>query len=59
MAMGLTGEQSRSSLRFSTGKQNTVEDIDRAIAALPDAVRRLREASPFYRPAASTARVRE
>jgi cysteine desulfurase len=59
MAMGLTGEQSRSSLRFSIGKQNTVEDIDRAISALPDAVRRLREASPFYRPAASMAKGRE
>jgi cysteine desulfurase len=59
MAMGLTGEQSRSSLRFSIGKQNTVEDIDRAISVLPDAVRRLREASPFYRPTATTAKGRE
>jgi cysteine desulfurase len=56
MAMGLTGEQSRSSLRFSIGKQNTIEDIERAISVLPDAVRCLREASPFYRSAASTAR---
>jgi cysteine desulfurase len=55
MALGLTGEQSRSSLRFSIGKQNTAEDIDRAISVLPDAVLRLREASPFYRPAATTA----
>ena len=59
MAMGLTGEQSRSSLRFSLGKQNTVEDIEHAISVLPDAVRLLREASPFYRPAASTAKERE
>lgn len=49
MAMGLTGEQSRSSVRFSVGKQNTVEDIERAILVLPDAVRRLREAAGFYR----------
>jgi cysteine desulfurase len=59
MAMGLTGEQSRSSLRFSLGKQNTVEDIEHAISVLPNAVRLLREASPFYRPAASAAKERE
>ena len=49
MAMGLTGEQSRSSVRFSVGKQNTVEDIERAILVLPDTVHRLREAAGFYR----------
>jgi cysteine desulfurase len=47
MAMGLTGEQSRSSVRFSVGKQNTVEDIERAILVLPDIVHRLREAAGF------------
>jgi cysteine desulfurase len=49
IAMGLTGEQSRSSVRFSVGKQNTVEDIERAILVLPDIVHRLREAAGFYR----------
>jgi cysteine desulfurase len=48
MAMGLTGEQSRSSVRFSVGKQNTVEDIERAILVLPDTVHRLRESAGFY-----------
>ena len=48
MAMGLTGEQSRSSVRFSVGKQNTVEDIVRAILVLPDTVHRLREADGFH-----------
>jgi cysteine desulfurase len=48
MAMGLTGEQSRSSLRFSLGKQNTAADIEHAISVLSDAVHRLRSASPFY-----------
>ena len=48
MAMGLTGEQSRSSLRFSLGKQNTAAEIEHAISVLPDAVHRLRSASPFY-----------
>lgn len=48
MAMGLTGEKSRSSLRFSLGKQNTQQDIDRAIAAIPQAIGKLRKSSSFY-----------
>jgi cysteine desulfurase len=48
MAMGLTGEQSRSSLRFSLGKLNTSEDIERAISVLPGAVQHLRDASQFF-----------
>ena len=47
MAMGLTGEQSRSSLRFSLGKLNTISDIERVVSVLPAAVRRLREKSRF------------
>jgi cysteine desulfurase len=42
MAMGLGGERSRSSVRFSLGKANTEQDVDRLIAVLPDIVRRLR-----------------
>lgn len=45
MAMGLTGEQSRSSLRFSLGKQNTEDEVNRLIAALPAAVDHLRQRS--------------
>jgi len=48
MAMGLSGERSRSSLRFSIGKANSEQDIDYLISVLPGAVRRLREASPFF-----------
>jgi cysteine desulfurase len=48
MAMGLTGEQSRSSLRFSLGKLNIGEDIERVISVLPGAVQHLREASQFF-----------
>jgi len=48
MAMGLSGERSRSSLRFSIGKTNTEQDIDHLISVLPEAVRQLREASPFF-----------
>jgi cysteine desulfurase len=48
MAMGLSGERSRSSLRFSIGKANTEEDIDTLISVLPETVRELRVKSPFY-----------
>jgi cysteine desulfurase len=47
MAMGLNGERSRSSLRFSIGKMNSESDIDYLISVLPETVRRLREASLF------------
>jgi cysteine desulfurase len=48
MAMGLTGEQSRSSLRFSLGKLNYAEEIEQVISVLPEVVQRLREASRFF-----------
>jgi cysteine desulfurase len=44
MAMGLSGERSRSSLRFSLGKQTTEDDIGRLLAVLPETVSRLRQA---------------
>jgi cysteine desulfurase len=47
MAMGLNGEQSRSRLRFSLGKQNTADEIERAIAVIPGSVKALREEGPF------------
>lgn len=50
MAMGISGEHSRSSLRFSLGKQNTEVEISTVIAALPEAVRKLREKSMFFSP---------
>jgi cysteine desulfurase len=49
MAMGLRSDQARSSIRFSLGKQNTAEDIDLALALVPETVARLRELSPGYR----------
>ncbi len=48
MAMGLNGEQSRSSLRFSLGKQNTTDEIENAIAAIPGSVKKLREESAVF-----------
>jgi cysteine desulfurase len=47
-AMGLRADRARASIRFSLGKQNTVEDVDFAIQLVPTSVARLRELSPLY-----------
>jgi cysteine desulfurase len=47
-AMGLPPEIARASLRFSLGKQNTPDDIEFALALVPQTVSRLRELSPVY-----------
>jgi cysteine desulfurase len=47
-AMGLPPERARSSIRFSLGKQNTVEEVDFALSLIPQVVERLRELSPVY-----------
>lgn len=49
VAMGLRSDQARASIRFSLGKQTTAEDIDFALALVPETVARLRELSPAYR----------
>jgi cysteine desulfurase len=49
VAMGLRTDQARSSIRFSLGKQTVAEDIDLALALVPEVVARLRELSPAYR----------
>jgi cysteine desulfurase len=49
VAMGLRGDRARASIRFSLGKQNTMEDIKFALALVPETVSRLRELSPTYR----------
>ena len=48
-AMGLRSDRAHSSIRFSLGKQNTAEEIDLALALVPETVARLRELSPAYR----------
>ena len=48
MAMGLNGQQARSSLRFSFGKQNTVQEIETAGAVIAGAVAQLRENSAMF-----------
>ena len=46
LAIGLSADEARSSLRFSLGRQTTDEEIDHAIAAIPAVVERLRALSP-------------
>ncbi len=53
-AMGLSPDRARASIRFSLGKQNTAEDIDFAIALVPEVVARLREISPVWKKAVSS-----
>lgn len=48
VAMGLRPDQARASIRFSLGKQTVAEDIDIALALVPETVARLRELSPTY-----------
>ncbi len=48
LAMGLRSDQARASVRFSLGKQTTEEDIDFALALVPQTVARLRDLSPAY-----------
>ncbi len=47
-AMGLPEDRARASIRFSLMKTSTVEDVDFAVALVPQAVARLRELSPVY-----------
>ena len=47
-AMGLGPDRARASVRFSLGKQNTPEDLDYALALIPETVARLRALSPVY-----------
>src|SRR5215470_13642475 len=48
LAMGLSHDRARGSLRLSLGKQTTNEEIDFAIHVIPETVARLRELSPVY-----------
>jgi cysteine desulfurase len=51
LAMGLSHERARGSLRVSLGKQTTGEEIDFALEVIPQVVNRLRELSPVYQKA--------
>jgi len=49
MAIGLSPEVGHGSVRFSLGKFNTADDVDRTLEVLPEVVSNLREMSPFWR----------
>ena len=49
LAIGLPHEIAHGSLRFSFGKYNTEEDVDKVIEVLPGIVEKLRAMSPFWR----------
>jgi cysteine desulfurase len=48
LAIGLSQQRARSSIRLSLGKQTTQEDVDFAVSVIPETVGRLREISPLY-----------
>ncbi len=47
LAIGLSSERARSSLRFSLGAANTIEQVDALIDAVADSVAHLRKISPL------------
>jgi cysteine desulfurase len=48
LAMGLSRLEARSSIRFSLGRSNTVEQVDALVEALVDSVTHLRRLAPAY-----------
>jgi cysteine desulfurase len=46
MAMGLGASRASSTIRISIGKQNSADDIDVLLSALPGVIRQLRQSSP-------------
>ncbi len=53
IAMGLSPDRARSSIRFSLGKLTTAEDIDFALSIVPETVARLRDLSPVWKATAN------
>ncbi len=47
-AMGVDAAETQGSIRFSLGKDNTRENMDYVITALPPIIQRLRDMSPLY-----------
>lgn len=47
-ALGRTDELARAAIRFSFGKDNSLEDVDYVLELLPRAVENLRKMSPLY-----------
>ncbi len=51
LAMGIDAALAQGSLLFSLSKDNTEQEMDRVVEALPPIVKRLRDMSPLYRKA--------
>jgi cysteine desulfurase len=49
VAMGLTPDEARASIRFSLGKQNTAEEVDFVLERIPEVLGKLRELSPAWK----------
>ena len=49
LALGLSPEQAHGSLRFTFGRENTEEDMERVLEVLPGIVAKLRAMSPLLR----------
>ena len=47
-ALGRSDELARGAIRFSFGKENSIEDVDYLLEILPRAVENLRRLSPYY-----------
>ncbi len=49
LALGVPPEQAHGSLRFTLGRENTEEDVERVIEVLPEIVAKLRAMSPLFK----------
>ncbi len=49
LAMGMSAEVAHGSIRFSLGRHNTEEEIDRVLEVFPPIVKKLRAMSPLYK----------
>jgi len=48
VAMGMPYEAAHGSIRFTLGKRNTKEDVDRLMEVLPEIIEKLRGISPVH-----------
>ncbi len=48
LSIGLPHEKAHGSIRFSLGRENTMEDVERVIETVPEVMNTLRRMSPIY-----------